>query len=198
MPFFKVNQKPATSNQQPEYSPEVLLPLEKIISLSKKNGVKFGSGNAKERIRYFIKLGILPHAARKVSTRLQTTDYQLQTTGASAPVAHLPYWTVDRLIQIHELTEKGLTIRKIAQNFANSRKKQDAKAKRPILQSENAADFQKPIVREVRSINLFPKFGVSEKQITKKFKEQEGRIQNIIANQMAKTPSIGALPPQSR
>src|SRR3989344_6250435 len=105
MPFFKTKNSstlngstkltvkaPKTEGQK-TYSPETLLPLEKIISLAKKNGVKFGSGNAKERIRYFIKLGILPYAVRKVSNRLQTTDYQLQTTGASAPVAHLPYWT---------------------------------------------------------------------------------------------------------
>src|SRR3989344_7452180 len=209
MPFYKTKtsstlngstkltvKAPKTEGQK-TYSPETLLPLEKIISLSKKNGVKFGSGNAKERIRYFIKLGILPYAVRKTPD-IKNLKLEIRNSGALAPAAHLPYWTVQRLIQIHELTEKGLTIRKIAQNFANSRKKQDAKAKRPILQSENAADFQKPIVREVRSINLFPKFGVSEKQITKKFKEQEGRIQNIITNQMAKTPSIGALPPQSR
>ena len=78
MPFFKTrNQKAEHRNsstlkfknegQKPE-SPETLLPLEKIISLAKKNGVLFGSGSAKERIRYFIKLGILPHAVRKVST----------------------------------------------------------------------------------------------------------------------------------
>src|SRR3990172_4049830 len=84
-----------TEGRKP-YTSDTLLPLEKIISLAKKNGVKFGSGNAKERIRYFIKLGILPHAVRKVSTRLRTTDYRLQTSGASAPIAHLPYWTVDR------------------------------------------------------------------------------------------------------
>ena len=189
MPFFKTkNQNLESRIQNPNtLPPDTLLPLEKIISLSKKNGVKFGSGNAKERIRYFIKLGILPHAVRKVSTRLPTTDYRLPTTGASAPIAHLPYWTVDRLTQIQELSEKGLTIRKIAQNFANSQKRQNAKAKNAKLPANEAADFQKPIVREIRSINLFPKFGVSEKAITKKFKEQETRIQNIIANQLAPT-----------
>ncbi|HLA03922.1 MAG TPA: hypothetical protein VJ065_01660, partial [Patescibacteria group bacterium] len=187
MPFFKTrDQKPEPRNSsilnannegRKLESPETLLPLEKLIALAKKNGVNFGSGNPQERIRYFIKMGLLPHALRKAKRGKNNKTL-------TQPVSHLPYWTVERLIQIHELTEKGLTFRKIAKNFANSQKRQDSKAKRSILEASDAADFQKPIVKEVKSINILPRFGVSEKQISKKFKEHEVKVRNIVEEEL--------------
>ena len=88
MPFFKTRKYPTLNGsteltvkapktegqlQTKTLPADTLLPLEKIISLAKRNGVKFGSGNAKERIRYFIKLGILPHAARKSTVKVKGT-----------------------------------------------------------------------------------------------------------------------------
>jgi len=145
MPFFKTNYKLQTTNYK-LFPAETLLPLEKIISLAKKSGVSFGSGNAKERIRYFIKLGILPHAVRKVSTRLQTTrfarearlaNYKLPTTGASQPVAHLPYFAVERLVKIENFTQKGMTFRQIARGPINqplSQIRRFRKTNRPKIQ----------------------------------------------------------------
>ena len=49
-------------------TPETLIPTKKIIELAQRLGVDFGAGNPEERIRYYIKLGLLPHAVRKVST----------------------------------------------------------------------------------------------------------------------------------
>src|SRR3989304_3584394 len=96
MPKFKVNQKPETRNQKPEYSPDTLLSTKKIIELAKEAGVDFGPGDAAERIRYFIKLGILPHAVRKTpDPSLSTTHHPLPTT----PVGHLPARAIKRLIQ---------------------------------------------------------------------------------------------------
>ena len=54
--------QPATSNQLPA---DTLIPTEKIIALARARNVDFGPGDANERIRYFIKLGILPHQKRK-------------------------------------------------------------------------------------------------------------------------------------
>ena len=163
MPFFKTrDQKPEPRNSsilnannegRKLESPETLLPLEKLIALAKKNGVNFGSGNAKERIRYFIKLGILPHAVRRMpsaTSKIRSSKFETRSSVPAQPVAHLPYWTVERLIQIHELCEKGLTFRKIAKNFASSQKRQNAKEKKAILEAGDAENFQKPIVKEIR------------------------------------------------
>src|SRR3989344_9635628 len=80
MPFFNRNQKPLKTpsksllgrqaNNQKLFDSNTLLPVEKIIALAKKNGVNMGRGNVKERIRYFIKLGILPHAVRKSTVKV--------------------------------------------------------------------------------------------------------------------------------
>src|SRR3989344_1995857 len=118
MPFFKTNNKQQTTNNK-LYPADTLLPLEKIVSLAKRSGVSFGSGNAKERIRYFIKLGILPHAVRKstvkvASQRNSSSDSTLSTLTTNQPVAHLPYWTVERLVKIENFTQKGMTFSQIA------------------------------------------------------------------------------------
>lgn len=92
MPIFKKNsQGKSKQNISPTLFPkESLLPTENIINLAKKAGVDFGPGNANERIRYFIKLGILPHAIRKLPALPASFDREARRAGRSRTTNHEP------------------------------------------------------------------------------------------------------------
>ena len=121
MPKFKKTQNRPSPNQQQDFAPDTPLSTEKIIEIAKEAGVDFGPGDAAERIRYFIKLGILPHAIRK-----SKKDENNQSI--SAPVGHLPAWTVKRLAQVDKLYKKGASYPVIAEKI----KKIEAPEKKKI------------------------------------------------------------------
>src|SRR3990167_7168459 len=87
------NNKNLTSSS---LKPDTLLTTEKIIELAKLRGVDFGPGDPNERIRYFIKLDILPHQVRK------SPDPERQI----APIGHLPYSTVQTLMVTDRLKQR--------------------------------------------------------------------------------------------
>ncbi|MDO8486686.1 MAG: hypothetical protein Q7S45_00100, partial [Candidatus Curtissbacteria bacterium] len=99
--------------QTQDRSPEDILPTTVIIELAKRQGVDFGPGNPEERIRYFIKLGILPHASRKTP----------QNNKSANPVGHLPLWTIKRLIWVTRLSQAGNSYPQIAQKLENQETK---------------------------------------------------------------------------
>ncbi|MEK7581361.1 MAG: hypothetical protein AAB512_03690, partial [Patescibacteria group bacterium] len=194
MPFFKKsNKKPVTKNHQTisstSFSPNIngsspenqcdsqsLLPTEEVITLSKKGGAEFGHGNPIERIRYFIKLGILPHAVRKLST---TNNHQPLT-----PIGHLPFWTVQRLIETTSFNQKGFTFPQIAkrykkQEIASIREKSAAEQISPIasLQRAGSHTAHSPFVVKVSTINQ-----VNQSQLDKKLKEHEKKIGSLVEN----------------
>ena len=45
---------------------EKLISIDEVIERAKKLGVDFGKGNPRNRLRYYVKIGLLPHAKRKV------------------------------------------------------------------------------------------------------------------------------------
>src|SRR3989344_4401576 len=173
-------------------SPDTLLPTSEIIDIAKKSGVDFGPGNPNERIRYFIKLGILPHTVRKstgqsknkssVDSPLSTlTNYSI--TGlhakAQAPAGHLPFWTIARLTQIDSLKKAVFCYPKIAKKI-KSQKKQSGIYKNQSVEQDDKPSILKPIEKQTPSINFFPKFGVSEKNIAEKLKNHERNLSRII------------------
>src|SRR3989344_1839746 len=97
---------PAAKNNL-SLTPDTLLPTEKIIELAKTGGANFGSGNPLERIRYYIKLVIIPHATRKSPNSKK----------GLAPVGHLPYKTVELLVAIESLKTQGLSYPQIAKKL---------------------------------------------------------------------------------
>ena len=137
-------------------SPEKLLSTEKIINLARIWGVDFGPGNPNERIRYFIKLGLLPHQTRK---RPETSNQapgirdqkpETRHQRPDSPVGHLPYWTVKRLIEIDGLYKKGLSYPQISKRLkgssnlivSSSQKKQVSANKTPsTANDEPTTDF---------------------------------------------------------
>ena len=70
-----------------------------LISNAKSNGVKFGFGDPINRIRYFIKLGLLPNQVRKYEN--------------GGYVAYIPSDALDKLIKIQELTRAGYKVSKL-------------------------------------------------------------------------------------
>ena len=66
--------------------PNQLVSTNKLIQLAKTAGIDLGAGNPKERIRYYTKLGLIPHAQRK---KLQGKP--------GAAVGCYPLWVLERL-----------------------------------------------------------------------------------------------------
>jgi len=71
-----------------------LIEVEKLIKQAKKEGVSFGRGDPYNRLRYYTKIGWLPHMERK---RTKSGDV----------VGHYPKWVLNRLILIDKLKKQG-------------------------------------------------------------------------------------------
>lgn len=72
---------------------EELITLENLIKEAVKNGVDFGKGDPYNRLRYYTKIGLLPHMIRK------SVNGEL--------IAHYPADALDTLIEIEKLKSLG-------------------------------------------------------------------------------------------
>lgn len=72
-------------------------PISEIIKRATQRGVDFGSGNPENRIRYYIRFGLLPHAKRKAFN-------------GTPPGAAFKLDVIDRLVQIDRLSKKGKSV----------------------------------------------------------------------------------------
>ncbi|HLB51359.1 hypothetical protein A3F07_04480 [candidate division WWE3 bacterium RIFCSPHIGHO2_12_FULL_38_15] len=86
---------------------ESLISVEKIIEEAKAKGIDFGKGDPYNRLRYYTKIGWLPHMQRK-----KNDEETSITTG------HYPKWALNRLIQIETLKKKGLSNDEIAKKIS--------------------------------------------------------------------------------
>lgn len=82
---------------------EELIPIEKFIELAVKNGVDFGKGDPYNRLRYYTKIGLLPHMQRRV-------------VGGEV-IGHYPSSAVDTLLEVEKLKRLGLSNQDIAQKI---------------------------------------------------------------------------------
>ena len=164
MPKFKINKitTPQKNSDSPtdSDSDQTLQRTEVIIKIAKSQGVDFGSGNAQERIRYFIKLGLLPHAIRK-------TPERFFSHGEKSPVGHLPFWVVKRLKKINNLAKNGLSFPQISEQLKAQKKTKDvpqnSQYKEPIVggtSADGAAKSPSP------KVVLVQKVGISKKDIS--------------------------------
>ena len=71
-----------------------LIEVDKLIRMAKKEGVAFGKGDPYNRLRYYTKIGWLPHMERKMSK-------------SGEVVGHYPDWVLNRLVQIDKLKKQG-------------------------------------------------------------------------------------------
>ena len=71
-----------------------LIEVDKLIRMAKKEGVSFGKGDPYNRLRYYTKIGWLPHMERKMSK-------------SGEVVGHYPDWVLARLVHIDKLKKQG-------------------------------------------------------------------------------------------
>lgn len=71
-----------------------LIEVDNLIRKAKKEGVDFGKGDPYNRLRYYTKIGWLPHMERKMSR-----DGEVK--------GHYPSWVLDRLVMIDGMKKQG-------------------------------------------------------------------------------------------
>ncbi len=87
---------------------ENLIDIEKLLQEVKKGGVKLGKGDPYNRLRYYTKIGWLPHMSRK--------------KGSDGTVkGHYPRWVIERIIKIEKLKAKGATNEEISNKLSTQK-----------------------------------------------------------------------------
>ena len=87
----------------------ILIEVDKLIKQAKKEGVDFGKGDPYNRLRYYTKIGWLPHMSRK---KVKSGDV----------AGHYPDWALERLVLIEKLKKQGVSNESIT-NKINTRNK---------------------------------------------------------------------------
>lgn len=77
---------------------------DKIIKIAKGRGLNFGSGDPYNRLRYYTKIGWLPHMVRKIDKK-------------GSIKGHYPTWSIDRLLLIEGLKSKGYSNEEISEKL---------------------------------------------------------------------------------
>jgi len=80
------------------------LTIPQVVNKAKERGFVFGFGDPYNRIRYYIKIGLLPNMARK-------------SVDGQPAEGHLPESVVDRLLRIQNLKDQGLDYNQILQKI---------------------------------------------------------------------------------
>lgn len=86
--------------------------IDKLIKQARSKGINFGSGDPYNRLRYYTKIGWLPHMIRK-------SDKSGNIKG------HYPTWSVDRLVLIENLKSDGLSNDEISKKLKTKNRFQD-------------------------------------------------------------------------
>jgi len=76
-----------------------LISVDELIQQARQNSIDFGKGNPYNRLRYYTKIGWLPHMIRKKGENNRANHAQ----------GHYPSWALDRLIFIEKLKNKNTT-----------------------------------------------------------------------------------------
>jgi hypothetical protein len=84
---------------------ENLISTDKLIEAAKKKGIDFGKGDPYNRLRYYTKIGWLPHMVRK-------SDDEGGIKG------HYPDWSIGHLILIEQLKAKNVSNDEITKRLA--------------------------------------------------------------------------------
>ena len=77
-----------------------LISFDEVITRADRRGVNFGKGNPSNRLRYFTKIGLLPHAKRK-------------SFNGGSPSGAYPEWVIDRLVEIERELSKGKSVQSL-------------------------------------------------------------------------------------
>ncbi len=85
---------------QPGGGGENLIPFDEVVARAKRAGVNFGKGSPFNRLRYYTKIGLLPHAKRK-------------SFAGGSPIGAYPESVVEALVEIDEKLKGGFSVQAI-------------------------------------------------------------------------------------
>src|SRR3990167_3584810 len=191
----------STNVSSSDYLPETLITTKKIIELARAQGVDFGSGNPEERIRYYIKLGLLPHAVRLAETansksligKEQGSTSPLTINDKRSPftVGHLPFSAVATLRIINRYKQKGLSYPQISQKFKKAAKRKEYEAKK----AQTSPPTVSPIVSDppTKHFALINKSGLSAEEVEKKLQRHHADLEEKLSAQKEEITSSAAL-----
>lgn len=89
---------------------EKLISIDEVVKRAKEKGVDFGKGDPKNRLRYYTKIGLIPHAKRK-------------SFNGSPPVGAYPESVVETLIEIDREIKEGKSVQQIKREIEKGKKK---------------------------------------------------------------------------
>ena len=104
-----------------------LIDIDKLIRKAKKEGVSFGKGDPYNRLRYYTKIGWLPHMTRRKNK-------------AGNVRGHYPNWVLERIILIENYKKQGLSNDDISKKVGTRSKIHDFYAR------FNSQDFRNKII----------------------------------------------------
>ena len=93
---------------------ENLISIEEFIAKAKRFGVDFGSSNPKNRLRYYVKIGLLPHAQRKSFNGLPPNGAYSEST-------------LGLLLEIDKKLKAGKSIQAIKREIKEEKEKEEKK-----------------------------------------------------------------------
>jgi len=109
---------------------EKLISIDEVIERAKRLGVDFGKGDPRNRLRYYVKIGLLPHAKRKVFKN-------------KFPEGAYPEEIVWKLFEIDRMIKAGKGILQIKREFEEREKKEREKEKIFVLPKVETEVFVK-------------------------------------------------------
>jgi hypothetical protein len=109
---------------------EKLISIDEVIERAKRLGVDFGKGDPRNRLRYYVKIGLLPHAKRKVFKN-------------KFPEGAYPEEIVWKLFEIDRMIKAGKGILQIKRKFEEREKKEREKEKIFVLPKVETEVFVK-------------------------------------------------------
>lgn len=112
-----------------------LIATDKFIKKAKEKGVNFGKGSPYNRLRYYTKLGWIPHMTRQKNKRGDV-------------VGHYPKWIIDRLLLIQKLKKRNYTNDEITQKIKT------LDAKRNFLKSINVFNSPEKRLKTISYISF--------------------------------------------
>ncbi len=123
---------------------EKLISIEELIKRAKSLGVDFGKGDPKNRLRYYTKLGLIPHAKRKCfQSRFPSGAY--------------PESVLKTLLKIDKELKKGKTIQEIKKEFEKEvfKERKASPKKEFVFQKRKFLPAKKIIAFALLSLILF-------------------------------------------
>jgi DNA-binding transcriptional MerR regulator len=109
---------------------EKLISIDEVIERAKRLGVDFGKGDPRNRLRYYVKIGLLPHAKRKAFKN-------------KFPEGAYPEEIVWKLFEIDRMIKAGKGILQIKREFEEREKKEREKEKVFVLPKVETEVFVK-------------------------------------------------------